>query len=254
MKKTRFWLIPLVVFLVLVLFAGVFISKKTPSTKTPVNTGPQVINQYETILYEEKKRFSISLLPQENRYIITIYGSPFETIRQEAETRFVETLKITNPQACTLSVTIETLVIVNPDEATKKYALSFCENPDSGVSLPLNPQISPLTITLINPPGGKQEIGNTRAAMFITFSESVNINTLRVQITPGLNIATKQHPQQKNQITITPQTSWESNITYTVIIKAGAFSENGLSQLKQDVVVTYSTIEAPIPTFSPEGI
>ena len=84
-------------------------------------------NKYESIVYKDSQsNYEISYLPQENRYIITVYGSPFAKYRLEAEQLFLQTYKITPQEACLKNINIGTPFYANSAEAGKNYKLSFC--------------------------------------------------------------------------------------------------------------------------------
>jgi hypothetical protein len=110
----------------------VFSTKKIPTQPGPIPspTPPfQTINEnkYESIVYKDpQSNYEVSYLPQENRYIITIYGSPFAKYRLEAEQLFLKTYKITPQEACLKNISTGTPFYANPSEAGKIYKLSFC--------------------------------------------------------------------------------------------------------------------------------
>lgn len=60
-------------------------------------------------------------------FLISILESPFEVKRREAEQEFLETMSLTEEEACKLNVEITTPLFANPDEAGKIFRLSFCK-------------------------------------------------------------------------------------------------------------------------------
>lgn len=110
----------------------IFSTKKIPSHPGPVPSPTpsfQILNEnkYESIVYKDSQsNYEISYLPKEDRYIITIYGSPFTKYRLEAEQSFLKTYKITPQEACFKNVSAGTPFYINPSEAGKIYKLSFC--------------------------------------------------------------------------------------------------------------------------------
>lgn len=110
----------------------VFSAKKIPPQPGPVPSPTpsfQILNEnkYESIVYKDSQsNYEISHLPKEDRYIITVYGSPFTKYRLEAEQSFLKTYKITPQEACLKNVSTGTPFYANPSEAGKNYKLSFC--------------------------------------------------------------------------------------------------------------------------------
>lgn len=110
----------------------VFSTKRIPPQPGPASSPTpsfQVINEnkYESIVYKDSQsNYEISYLPQEDRYIITVYGSPFTKYSLEAEQSFLKTHKITPQEACLKNVSTGTPFYANPSEAGKNYKLSFC--------------------------------------------------------------------------------------------------------------------------------
>lgn len=63
---------------------------------------------------------------QGKEFVISILGSPFATVREQAEEKFLEVLGLTREEACQLEVSLRTPRFANPDYAWQSYPLSFC--------------------------------------------------------------------------------------------------------------------------------
>jgi hypothetical protein len=81
-------------------------------------------------IVKETKDYGIAYFDNDNAFLITIFASPFEEKRTIAEDAFLESLDITQEEACNLTVYITTTMHANPNEASKDHYLSFCEKND----------------------------------------------------------------------------------------------------------------------------
>ena len=91
-------------------------------TKEPVRE-----NTSGDIQFDSTSSYEFTYFKPEDRFLISITGSPFERVRLEAEASFVSQLGIDKAAACKLRVSITTPAFANPDEAGNTYSLSFCE-------------------------------------------------------------------------------------------------------------------------------
>jgi hypothetical protein len=98
----------------------------TPSQSVP---NPYLANGTKKIFVEADSPFNITQDLATNAYLISIVRSPFEEVRQKAETTFLEKLNITKEDACNLKVLITTMRFANPDQAGQTFHLSFCTAP-----------------------------------------------------------------------------------------------------------------------------
>lgn len=71
--------------------------------------------------------YAIFYHPFQERFLISILGSPFPEKRQTAEQEFLEILGINQSDACRLTVSLTTPLSDNPEYAIPVYSLSFCE-------------------------------------------------------------------------------------------------------------------------------
>lgn len=78
-------------------------------------------------LFVDKGDYQIMYFAKEERFLISILGSPFDKIKGVAEKEFLLTLSINEGEACKLDVSITTPYFANPKEAGVDYKLSFCE-------------------------------------------------------------------------------------------------------------------------------
>ena len=88
----------------------------TPVSKTETN---------DMVLFENSK-YQIVYIAVSNSFIISITASPFESIKKEAESRFLNLLDVNKEGACKINVSITTPRFANPDNAGIVYPLSFC--------------------------------------------------------------------------------------------------------------------------------
>ena len=78
-------------------------------------------------LFVDKGDYQIMYFAKEERFLISILGSPFDKIKGVAEKEFLLILSISEEEACKLSVSITTPYFANPKKAGVDYKLSFCE-------------------------------------------------------------------------------------------------------------------------------
>lgn len=78
------------------------------------------------VVITQNDNYRIIYTPQREYFLISILSSPFEEIRNEAETVFLQLLGITQDQACHLNLSITTPRFVDPEFAGKSHPLSFC--------------------------------------------------------------------------------------------------------------------------------
>lgn len=140
MNKEKLKLLVLVGLLILVFLFGVWITSRRSSpanlsaspTPSPVYENPPLpsqLNKQGDRLLAQTKEYNIVFQPTFNSYLIVIYGSPFETVRKEAETEFMRQLNLSQKDTCELNVRVSTPYYINPNEADKIYPLSFCSSP-----------------------------------------------------------------------------------------------------------------------------
>lgn len=104
-------------------------SKKIDISGIPVNNpyiSPTQINAQGDSLMTQASVYELIYLKPFNEFLISITASPFEANRKLAEEAFLKRLGVTEKEACNLKVNITTRASVNPNEAGKKYKLSFC--------------------------------------------------------------------------------------------------------------------------------
>lgn len=108
-----------------------------PTAPTLQVNGVSVRNFYNTsnamnangdVSFEKNNQFELVYLAPFEEFIIDVRGSPFATTRMQAEQAFLKKLGITQEDACKLNVSLGTPAYINPQEAGRRYELSFCEN------------------------------------------------------------------------------------------------------------------------------
>jgi len=77
-------------------------------------------------LIDNSSTYKVVYYPIDKAFLISILGSPFDSVRKVAEQAFLKDLGITQADACKLSVYITTPAAYNPSEAGTNYTLSFC--------------------------------------------------------------------------------------------------------------------------------
>ncbi len=88
---------------------------------------PIATNVKGDALFVKEEDYQIVYLKPFNQFVISILGSPFNSVRKKAEARFLTNLNISQEQACKLKVQVSTPNFANPDYAGRKYVLSFCQ-------------------------------------------------------------------------------------------------------------------------------
>jgi hypothetical protein len=109
---------------------------KLPRGKTMVISGVEVknfvndgkiLNQYGDIEISNTANYQITYHLPENKFLISVAGSPFFSNASLAENELLRILEIDEESACRLDVSITTPRFANPDEAGGVYGLSFCQ-------------------------------------------------------------------------------------------------------------------------------
>ena len=72
--------------------------------------------------------YHIFYIPPDELFVISITSYPFDEHRPLAENVLLDTLAISQEEACTLNVDVTTPMFANPDKAGEVYVLSFCSN------------------------------------------------------------------------------------------------------------------------------
>ena len=85
------------------------------------------VNERGDVTLADEEGFDILYFSKENSFLISILGSPFESVRIDGEREFLNLLNINETEACKLDVAITTPLFANRNEAGKIYKLSFCE-------------------------------------------------------------------------------------------------------------------------------
>lgn len=82
----------------------------------------------EGVAFKDTDEYYIAYYPEDQGFLIVIMNSDINRARQNAEKEFVNTLGITNDQACKLKVSLTVPISVNKEAAGGNYGLSFCSN------------------------------------------------------------------------------------------------------------------------------
>jgi len=104
---------------------------QTPAGEVVINNiYKDAINTYSDggVSFKNNNDYYIAYYPQDQGFIITIENQDIQTARQKAEADFVQTLGITQQQACQLRVSLGVPVSINEQASGGNYGLSFCPN------------------------------------------------------------------------------------------------------------------------------
>ena len=85
------------------------------------------INDVGDVVFSETDSSQLVYHPKDNFFLISILDSPFESARLAAEQQFLQSLEISESEACKLNVSVTTPRFANPEEAGRNYKLSFCK-------------------------------------------------------------------------------------------------------------------------------
>jgi len=77
-------------------------------------------------VFLEKNDYHFTYYAGADSFLIGIFNSPFEEVREKAEEEFLDVLFISEREACELNVSITTPRFANPGQFGKSYPLSFC--------------------------------------------------------------------------------------------------------------------------------
>jgi len=87
----------------------------------------QVINENGDAVVNKSEDHETIYFPTGSQFLISIIGSPFDEAKLKAEVSFLQSLGISQDEACRLNVIITTPRFANPEQAGQEYKLSFCE-------------------------------------------------------------------------------------------------------------------------------
>jgi len=71
--------------------------------------------------------FNFLYRTETDSFLISIFSSPFDEVRFEAERAFTKSLGISQTEACKLEVSVTTPHFANPEHSGEIFGLSFCE-------------------------------------------------------------------------------------------------------------------------------
>lgn len=94
---------------------------------TKINISGVEVNPKGDSLIVDNEKYQIVYLSQFNKFLITVLGSPFNEIKNEAEREFLKVLGITEENACKLIVEVNTPEFANPEYSGTALRLSFCK-------------------------------------------------------------------------------------------------------------------------------
>jgi hypothetical protein len=80
------------------------------------------------VAFRDNDEYYIAYYPEDQGFIIAIEDSNIQKARTDAEKDFLDTLGITQDQACKLKVSLTVPMSVNARAAGGNYGLSFCSN------------------------------------------------------------------------------------------------------------------------------
>lgn len=86
-----------------------------------------VESNQESSQFSVNESYHLVYFKDSDEFIINILVPSFEEARKTAEGELLQKLGITQDEACKLKVTIKTIPKISPDQAGKKYPLSFCQ-------------------------------------------------------------------------------------------------------------------------------
>ena len=85
--------------------------------------------QIGEVMFVDETNYKITYFPIDKGFLIAVLGSPFSSIKSEAEQKFIDVLGISKEDACKLLVVATTPYSINPSEAGREYKLSWCAQP-----------------------------------------------------------------------------------------------------------------------------
>jgi len=103
-----------------IIVSGIAVKDFYKDAKRVLNNGDALIRETED--------YQISYLKRYESFKITLLSPEFETARPKAENAFVAALGIDEPNACRLTVEINTPQFVGGDYVGMVFPLSFCEH------------------------------------------------------------------------------------------------------------------------------
>lgn len=108
-----------------------YIELKTKKGKVKINniyTNPLENLSQSGITFLENDNYSADFYPQDQGFLLVIKDSDVQSARDMLEKDFLETLGISEEDACKLKVSLSVPYSVNKELAGGEYGLSFCPN------------------------------------------------------------------------------------------------------------------------------
>lgn len=81
----------------------------------------------EYTVIRNSSQYEILFYPNDQSFLITLYATPIDKVKKDAEKTFIKALNITEAQACELPVVIRVPDRIDPTYSGVNYKLSFCE-------------------------------------------------------------------------------------------------------------------------------
>ncbi len=87
-----------------------------------------IAQNQQIVVVKQTSAYGIFYNVLDSSFAVTIFGTPFDTVRPTAETAFLTQLGISQTDACKLNVVENTANNLNNPDAGKSFPLSFCSS------------------------------------------------------------------------------------------------------------------------------
>lgn len=110
-------------------------------------------------------------------------------------------------------------------------------------------QKGPLTVAGVYPATGEVALGGTDNAVVVALHRPIDVLSARVRVDPAIAIDVSVRGDNPGRLIIKPRTQWVPGATYTITVSRGLLSDDGEAELKEDIVLRYSTTEPSLPSY-----
>jgi hypothetical protein len=120
---------------VVVVPAGNTVTIGTPEGSVTTNnfykSADYIAQDQQAVVVQQTSTFGIFYSVSDSSFVITVFGTPFETVRPMAETAFLTQLGISQADACKLKVVEIAGGAFNSPDGGKSFPLAFCSTSTS---------------------------------------------------------------------------------------------------------------------------
>jgi hypothetical protein len=98
----------------------------------------------------------------------------------------------------------------------------------------------------VEPVPGEIKFGGSRISISVFFNYPIDLSTVKIVTDPNILLTPKMLPDFPERVILEPNSEWQSNINYTITIKAGVRAKNDENvSTNEDIKFQYKVLEMP---------